>query len=127
MGQFRNVWLVVKTTVARSFELEVKEELTLMQVIRQGREKRAKEKRQREQLAKDLQMLAEHEAKYKSWLDSQRQLEIAAARAEEEAEIAAALEREERIRLYWDNRRLHEQLSLGDGKSEGGEEDENRY
>lgn len=113
MGKIKTAWRLIKTTVAHSFELDVQDELTVEDLISAIREKRATTKKAREQIKRDMEMIAQNEIAYKDWLRKQQELEDAAERAEEEAKLAAQREHEERIQMYLDNQR---QLRLMESK-----------
>lgn len=109
----KTVFKAIKATVAQSFELNTEKEPTLMDIILSSLDKRAQAKKNRERIAQDIKMIEEHKAKYAEWLEAQAEAEAAAAREQEEALIAEELERQELVRLYWDNRQK-QQLLLGD-------------
>jgi hypothetical protein len=114
MGKFKMILKAIKATVAQSFDMNTNNDSTIFDLVLIHLEKRAEAKRERERIAKDIQMIEEHNVKYAEWLQAQAEAEAAAAREKEEALLAEELERQERIRMYWDSRRMEEQMRSDD-------------
>lgn len=92
-------WKWIKRVVAHSFELRTRDELEVMNRLRQDRERTKKAQEIRQKYFDDLAFHLEMKAKIKAWEDEQKRLE-----QEEQAR------EEERVRLYLDNREKQDRL-----------------